>query len=94
MTPRITAVVFTPSSALDAADGMLGWLRVQVDQWLEIDGVVLRRSSHGELRLHFPSRVDRAGFRRHYARPMNEPSRVAIQEQVIAQLRRERRLPS
>lgn len=94
MTPHITSVKFTPSQAIDDADGLVGWLRVQVDEWLEIDGLALRRNGIGELTLSFPSRVDGAGYRRYFARPLNETVRAAICGQVIEHLRTTGRLPS
>ncbi|MBL8802944.1 MAG: hypothetical protein JNN27_13155 [Planctomycetes bacterium] len=94
MKPRITAVKFTPSQAIDEADGLVGWLRVQVDEWLEIDGLALRRNGIGELTLSFPSRVDGAGYRRYFARPLNEAARAAICCQVLEHLRNTRRICS
>lgn len=94
MTPRVTSVAFVPARAQDAHDGLLGWVRVSLDDNLEVDGLVLRRNSVGELTLSFPSRVDGAGYRRYFVRPLSDAARVAIHEQVIAQLRLERRLPS
>lgn len=94
MTPRVTAVHFTPSQPVDAPDLLVGWLRVQVDEWLEIDGLALRRNGIGELTLSFPSRVDGAGYRRYFARPLNEAARAAICCQVLEHLRSTRRIPS
>ncbi|MBL8800503.1 MAG: hypothetical protein JNN27_00790 [Planctomycetes bacterium] len=94
MTPRITAVVFTPSSTRRAADGLVGWLRIQVDGWLEIDSVTLRRTSRGELQLSFPSKVDGVGYRRYVVRPIDPQVRSSIHAQVVEWLRRERGVAS
>jgi DNA-binding cell septation regulator SpoVG len=94
MKPRVTGVHFTASPTLDASDGRLGWVRIELDGWLEIDGIVLRRTSRGELRVCFPSKVDGSGIRRYFARPLTDEARAAIQEQVINWLQRERRLVS
>jgi len=94
MRPRVTSVSFTPSPSHDAADGLLGWARVELDGWFEVDGIVLRRTSRGELRVSFPSKVDGSGIRRYFARPLTDEARAAIQEQIINWLRRERRLVS
>ena len=60
---------FTPASASLARGGMLGWVSFRLgDGWL-VDGVAVRRTLGGELRLSFPARVDGAGREHPYLLP-------------------------
>jgi DNA-binding cell septation regulator SpoVG len=86
--------LFTPAPSVDNAGGVLGWVRLTLDDVLELDGLVVRRNGVGELTVSFPSRVDGAGYRRYFARPVNEAARVAIVCQVLEHLRSTRRIPS
>lgn len=57
--PTVTRVHFSPAPPLDVADGLLGFLAVDVEG-LRLDGVALRRTRAGGLDLRYPQRAGRA----------------------------------
>lgn len=80
---------FTPAPASLARAGMLGWVSFRLgDGWL-VDGVTVRRTLGGELRLSFPTRTDRSGRKRVLLRPASDEARCEIERAVLAQLRSE-----
>ena len=82
----ITNVCYTTGSAADAATGLLGYLACTLDNGLRLDGLTLRRTLSGRLTVSFPSRVDGAGIRRAYVRPIDDEARQAFEAAVFAAL--------
>jgi len=76
---RVCNVVFSPASTSDRRAGLLGYLRFQVCGGLLIDGVTLRRTQAGELRLAYPRR----GGELYVVRPMDEETRRDLERQVF-----------
>lgn len=81
-----TDVRFTPASADLRATGLLGFVSCSVAGMLHLDGLTLRRTRRGELRLSFPSRPRRDGGRRYIVRPLDDESRVEVERQVFQAL--------
>lgn len=87
MKPRVSIASFTPAPPLDIADGLLGWLDIEVGGLVVIHGVALRRSRRGGLALSWPAKDDSHGNRRAVVRPLDDRARVAIERQVFGELR-------
>jgi len=69
---------FTPAPASLARGGMLGWARFRLgDGWL-VDGVAVRRTLGGEVKLSFPARVDGAGREHAYVLPASDRAEAEV----------------
>ena len=66
--------------------GMLGWISIRVGDELVIDGLGLRRTRDGDLRLSFPTRRDSHGGEHSIVRPTNTEAHKAIERHVLASL--------
>lgn len=88
--PRVSVAAFTPAPPLDVADGLLGWVDLEVGGLVVIHGVALRRSRRGGLALSWPAKDDSQGNRRAVVRPLDDRARVAIERQVFGELQRRR----
>lgn len=84
--PSIRVVAFVPAPAHDRDRGLLGWLVLDFDGLLLIDGVTLRRTLDGSLALAFPAPRDARGRRRAPVRPLDDPARRAIEAAVFKAL--------
>jgi DNA-binding cell septation regulator SpoVG len=83
---RITDIRLLPGSLRDAASGLLGYVQFTLCDAVRVDGVTLRRTRDGRLALSYPRRRGREGCDYHYLRPVDDATRVVIEEQVLAQL--------
>ena len=82
----LTSVHYTPASAKSERTGLLGYLSLGVGDVLMINGVTLRRTRDGDLRLAYPERRN-GGRRGHpYVRPFNDAARREIERQVFKRL--------
>jgi hypothetical protein len=87
--PTVTRVAFSPAPPLDVADGLLGFLAVDVEG-LRLDGVALRRTRAGRFDLRYPERRGRGSVPGGaVVRPLTESARQAIERQVFAELERQ-----
>lgn len=86
--PRVTLRTFNAASAQHIRTGLLGWITVEVDGLLVLDGITLRRtaSTDAGLSLSFPERRDGAGRRHSLIRPIDDDARRAIEEAVLGAL--------
>ena len=84
--PQITIVSFSTAPARDRERGLIGWLSLEVDGLLVLDGVALRRTRAGRLALSFPAPTDRRGRRRALVRPLDDRARRAIEGAVLEAL--------
>jgi len=84
--PRVSILSFASAGAADRARGLLGWLCLDLDGLLLLDGVTLRRTRAGRLTLSFPARLDRAGQRHPFIRPLSDAARRAVEQQVFVAL--------
>ena len=85
----VSRVRFNRSSDHDTATGLLGWVSLVLNGRLRLDGVALRRTHGGGLRLSFPERRDSAGRRHSLVRPLDAQARADIEAQVLAALETE-----
>ena len=58
---EVRALRFTPASPESRRTGLLGWVAFRIGADWHVDGVAVRRTSAGRLRLSFPQRIDGAG---------------------------------
>lgn len=93
MTLVVSVLSFTPACDLDLLDGLLGKADLLVSG-LYVRGVRLRQTANGRKYLSFPASFDRRGRRWYPVRPHDDDTRIEIERQVLAQLRREGRLAS
>ena len=82
---RVSSVRFRAASPEDVASGLLGWIRCNVSG-LDVDGLVLRRTLAGDLRLAFPSRRDSRGQRHFILRPVTDAVRRDLEFKIIGAL--------
>lgn len=84
--PRVSSVTFARAQHADRQRGLLGWVSLVLDDSVLLDGIALRRTANGHLKLSFPARRDRDGRAHPYVRPLDNEARLAIEEQVLAAL--------
>jgi DNA-binding cell septation regulator SpoVG len=82
---RVSDVRLFPGSLRDVADGLLGYLLIELDGGLLLDGITLRRSRAGELTLSYPAKRG-PGVEYFYIRPVDAESRREIERQILAAL--------
>jgi hypothetical protein len=80
----ITNVRFSRAPEAMQRAGMLGWVRCVFAGVLELDGLSLRRTARGELRVSFPTRIDKGRREHTIIRPVGDGVQAAIEKQVIA----------
>ena len=78
---QVTALRITPPSLHDAARGLIGYLRFCIGG-IEVDGVTLRRTRHGNLELAFPARRDSQGRLHAYLR-LDDAALRSVEEQIF-----------
>ncbi len=91
--PQVTAVRFTPASAGDARQGLLGFLRVEFEPGLQIDGATLRRTLGGQLAVTWPRRRDGHGRAHRIVHLTSGAARRSVEAQVLDSLRGQGVLP-
>lgn len=77
---------YIPASDQNQLLGLLGWVRLVVSHAVVVDGITVRRTRDGQLRLSFPERRDRRDNRHPIVRPVNAAARLHIESQVFAAL--------
>ena len=85
----VSNVRFYTAPPEDRESGLLGWLSFTLGERLRLDGVALRRTLDGHLRLSYPGRKDGAGRVHHHIRPLDDETRRRIERQVFIALGRE-----
>ena len=65
--------------------GLLGYVGLRLGD-LCLDGLTLRRTTYGELRLSYPARRDRSGRDHPLVRPVDDAARRVIEAQVFEAL--------
>ena len=84
MTLRILS--FTSASPADCKRGLIGWLSLEIERSLVLDGITVRRTRGGDLTLSFPERRDSNGRRHPLIRPLDDHARRDIERQVFKAL--------
>ena len=83
---RVTSVTFTDAPPDHVAKGLLGWVSVEIDGALQIDGVTVRQTWDRRLALSFPERRSGSGRRYALVRPIGDAARRSIERQVFEML--------
>jgi len=87
MTPSVTSVRFVPASRLDQRQGLLGWASAELGGLVRIDGLVVRRTLHGDVRVFPPERVDRNGRLHRVVDVLDAKCERAIEKSILAALK-------
>jgi DNA-binding cell septation regulator SpoVG len=69
--------------------GLLGYARIALNDAIEVDTVIVRRTLTGGRTLSWPTREDKTGRRHAAVRPISDAARTAIEAQVFAELDRQ-----
>jgi len=85
-TLHVTSARMTAASAADRDRGLLGYLRVTLNDGIVLDGLTLRRRAGGGLYLAFPARTTAAGERHPIIRPVGDRARRAFERDVFRAL--------
>ena len=89
---KVTGIRYTPAPEHLHRTGVMGWASFLLDGGVRISGVAVRRTARGTFTLSYPC-CDRGFAQRwHYAHPVDDQTRVAIEEQVLAALGLDREL--
>lgn len=88
----LTEVAFTPAPANLRAAGILGFVRLVLNETVVIDELSLRRTRDGRLVLTWPEPRGRLGPRR-IVHPRDEGARVHLEREILDNLRRRGELP-
>lgn len=75
-----------PASSQEQRTGLLGWLSGRLGPHLKVDGIAIRRTLDGHLRLSFPERRDSAGRSHPYLKPVDDETRRLIEREVFRRL--------
>jgi len=93
MTVHVSSMHFTPAKPKLAGTGLLGWVTCTVNSTFQLGGIALRRTLDGRIVLSFPERIC-FGRRHRYVRLLADDDRQNLEEQILAELRRQGRLAS
>ena len=83
---RVTNLRFTAASESEVARGLIGWVALELNEALKIQGVAFRRTVDGRYTLSFPARPDGQGGKRFYVRPLDDRARRDLEHQVLQAL--------
>ena len=81
---RITDVLQTPGNDNDIRSGLLAFLCATINGRIRIDGMTLRRTANGRLMVSFPSRRDSAGRHHPIIEPLDQATRLDLEQQIFA----------
>ena len=82
----ITEFQFTPASGSLRATGLLGFLRLVLNDALLIDGITIRITLQGSLVVSWPE-PHRRGTSRRVVRPRDEGARAFLEREILRVLR-------
>ncbi len=88
----VSDVRFTPAGRLEARTGLLGYIRLHYADLL-VDGLTLRRTATGELRLSWPARRSRHREAHPLIRPSSDERRRLLDRVILAELLEQGWLP-
>jgi hypothetical protein len=79
-------VSFHPASPEHAERGLLGWVSFDLNDALRIEGVAVRRKLEGGYTLSFPARREIRRRKSFYVRPLDEHTRLQLEQQILSAL--------
>ena len=62
--PNVSILAIASAAPTEWQQGLIGWLTLQVDEILVLDGIALRQAWDGRMVLSYPARRDRRGSSR------------------------------
>jgi hypothetical protein len=86
MTPVVTEVYYLRADDDQRQTGLLGWVTFLLDGRYKVEGVTVRRTNKGRTTLSYPFREDVWGRQWSFIHPIDDPTRLAIERQVLARL--------
>jgi DNA-binding cell septation regulator SpoVG len=89
---RVTWTSFRAAPRLDAAQGLLGFASIRIDDAIAIHQIAVRRTREGRLALSFPAPVGDDGQRRPIVHPATAELHREVERQVFETLRAQGRL--
>ncbi|MBL8801035.1 MAG: hypothetical protein JNN27_03505 [Planctomycetes bacterium] len=93
MIPLVTSVRFLHASRLDRQQGLLGWVSAELAGVVRIDGLVLRRTLRGDIRVFPPERIDRGGRRHRVVDVIDARLERAWEAEILVALKAQGVLP-
>jgi len=93
MTPSVTSVRFLPASRLDRQQGLLGWVSAELAGVVRVEGLVLRRTARGAVRVFPPERVDGTGRRHRVVDVIDSRLERAWEAEILVALKAQGVLP-
>lgn len=81
--PDVSAIIISPAPPSEAERGVLAWVSCTLAGRCRIDGLAIRRTLQGELRVTFPARRDRGGRRHAYVWPIDRDDRASIEHEIL-----------
>lgn len=82
----LSEIRFHAASSAERERGLLGFITAILNGGLRVDGLALRRTLEGRLTISYPERRDADGHNRPVIRPIDNATRLALEEQVFAAL--------
>ncbi len=82
----ITNITITPSSPADRDAGLLAFVRCSYGD-LELDGIVVRKTTDGRLLVTFPGKARNGCGRRYFITPRSSPVRLLFDKAILAAFR-------
>ena len=83
---RVGRVEFTEATPEDRRLGLLGWIACRLNDTLQVDGIMLRRTQDGRLTLSYPAKKDEAGRKHFFLRPLDDRARRMVEQKVFRAL--------
>jgi len=90
--PVVGDIRFAAANPALRGKGLLGWVLCSYGG-LQLDGLRVRRHDDGSHSIGFPTRTDANGVEHSVVRPLDQPTRDAIERRVLGELRRRGLLP-
>ena len=88
MSLYLSDLVFTPASDMDRRAGLLGYVRVTVNDALRLDGITIRAERGGCLSVSYPERSSRSAQRIPLMRPVHARAARLFQAQILDELKK------
>ena len=82
----VSEVRFTPAPERLLPTGLIGWASFSLDSRFKVAGVSVRRTRSGRRVLSYPVRDDGVGLRWELLKPLDDETRRAVEEQVLAMI--------
>jgi hypothetical protein len=83
---RVSEIRFLPATATERATGLLGFVSFLINDGLRLDGITVRKTLAGDVRLSWPVRTASTGGRHPLIRPVTDEARRDMEAQVLGAL--------